>query len=130
MKRWFLKMNKMLPRYLFIIRIGRKKRGVESYEELMAKTKNRTGKVFTFKMPGLLVYHTMLHVVGSLILVLIFKSLENIGFGFTGSFLGWTFVLFMIYKEFGFDRKYCKQEAWKGWIDFLAWLVPMAIFIL
>jgi hypothetical protein len=109
---------------------GQKITGEKAYKLLALKNKNKYGDAYSLSSPKLLLWRQVFHVAGSIVLILISDYLfRNVSF-FNGLlFLG--FFIFVIFiQEFYLHPYYYEQKMKKSVIDFLAWILPIIIYIL
>lgn len=109
---------------------GQKITGEKAYKILALKNKNKYGDAYSLSSPKLLLWREVFHVAGSIVLILISDYLfRNVSF-FNGLlFLG--FFIFVIFiQEFYLHPHYYEQKMTKSVIDFLAWILPIIIYIL
>lgn len=104
--------------------------GEQAYRYLFQKNKELYDDPFSIKAPRLLLWRSVFHVGGSIILLLIADSM----FDHLSFFNGFAFLVLVVgciaVQEFYLHPRYYGQKPLKGLIDFTAWVLPIVLYIL
>lgn len=103
--------------------------GERAYHYLYEKNKELYGDAFSTQAPKLLAWRTLFHVGGSIVLLFVADSMfQHLSF-----FNGFAFLVLVVgciaVQEFYIHPHYYGQKPLKGVIDFLAWTLPILIYI-
>jgi hypothetical protein len=108
---------------------GKTLSGIDAYNARLLICTEKFGNPFACK--DLFIYREAFHLIGALVVIAVAYGIEKI---FTSPLAGFIFlgifVLFITVQEAYIHPHFYHQLWWKGVADWLAWCIPIGIYLL